>query len=213
MELFQIEDTKSDNFPTVQIPTTHTEQQYVAILHADIRNFSQLAEKYSSEAIIESLNLYFSTWGNIAQKYGGVIDKYMGDAIVILFPPTPSPDDDIANRSVTCALNFLDQLQNFQEEFAIRNLPIIQNIGIGISCGDIILAEIGSPDKKMKTAIGHPISIASRMQSLCREFHQDMVIDQNIYKKLSLENQALFLLLGEVLVRGKTAPMPVYGRK
>jgi adenylate cyclase len=135
----------------------------------------------------------------------------MGDAAIIMFGP--EAEGRHADKAVSCAIEFVEQMSAFQEEFAIRNLPLIKNVGVGISCGDVIIAEIGSPERRSRMAFGHPVSIASRMESLCREFRQDLVIDQNVYRKLTLENQSKFLLLGEVLIRGRTAPMPVYGRK
>jgi class 3 adenylate cyclase len=182
----------------------------ISVLWADIRSFTQITEKATPEAVAECLNLYFSTWSVIAAKYGGVIDKHMGDAVMINFGPGMQ---DSANQAVRCTLDFLDQLPAFQEEFAIRNLPVVRGVGIGVSCGEVIVANLGGPAQRQRSFLGHPVSIASRMQSLCREFRQDIVIDQNIYRKLSLETQSHFLPLGEVLIRGRTAPMPVYGRK
>jgi len=183
----------------------------VTILYADIRNFSQLAETYSPAAITDCLNLYFSTWSVIARKYDGRMEKYIGDAATIVFGPDQEGEN--ANKAVSCAVEFISQLPAFMEEFAIRNLPLIKNVGIGLSCGEVIIGDIGSADKHGSMAFGYPVSVASRMESLCREFRQDLMIDQNVYRKLTLENQSLFLLLGEVLIRGRTAPMPVYGLK
>jgi class 3 adenylate cyclase len=187
-----------------------TETAEISVLWADIRSFTQITEKSAPEAVVECLNLYFSTWSVISAKYGGVIDKHMGDAVMITFGPGMQ---DNANQAVNCSLDFLDQLPAFQEEFAIRNLPIVRGVGIGLSCGEVIAADLGGPNKRQRSFLGYPVSVASRMQGLCREFRQDIVIDQNIYRKLSLENQSHFLPLGEVLIRGRTAPMPVYGRK
>ncbi len=191
-------------------PPTTTDTSEISVLWADIRSFTQITEKEPPEAIAECLNLYFSTWSVLSAKYGGAIDKHMGDAVMITFGPGMQ---DYANQAVNCSLDFLDQLPAFQEEFAIRNLPIVRGVGIGVSCGEVIVADLGGPEKRQRSFLGYPVSIASRMQGLCREFRQDIVIDQNIYRKLSLENQSKFLPLGEVLMRGRTAPMPVYGRK
>jgi class 3 adenylate cyclase len=190
--------------------SAHAETAELSVIWADIRSFTQITEQATPEAIAECLNLYFSTWSVLATKYGGKIDKHMGDAVMINFGPSLL---DNANQAVACALDFLDQLPAFQEEFAIRNLPIVRGVGIGISCGEVIVADLGGPNFRQRSVLGYPVSIASRMQSLCREFRQDIVIDQNVYRKLSLENQSRFLPLGEVLIRGRTAPMPVYGRK
>ncbi len=209
--LFQVDAEATLDAREAETSPVQTETADVSVLYADIRNFSQLSETYSPSAITECLNLYFSTWSVIARKYGGRTEKYMGDAAVIIFGPDSAGEH--ANKAVSCAVEFIEQLPAFQEEFAIRNLPLIKNVGIGLSSGDVIIAEIGSPERRSRMSFGHPVSIAARMEGLCREFRQDLVIDQNIYRKLSLENQSLFLLLGEILIRGRTAPMPVYGRK
>jgi class 3 adenylate cyclase len=211
VSLFSLDAESLPESSPVAEGTSEVRTADVTILYADTRNFSQLAETYPAAAVAECLNLYFSTWSVIARKYGGVMEKFIGDAAIILFGPDPEGEN--ANQAVSCAVEFLGQLPAFMEEFAIRNLPLIKNVGIGLSCGEVIIGEIGSADKHGSMALGHPVSIASRMESLCREFRQDLMIDQNVYRKLSLENQSLFLLLGEVLIRGRTAPMPVYGLK
>jgi adenylate cyclase len=209
-DLFEIDpDSKKEDTASPPL-LSGTMKAEISVLWADIRSFTQITEKATPEAIAECLNLYFSTWHVIASKYGGTIDKHMGDAVMIVFGPGIQ---DNANQAVNCTLDFLDQLPAFQEEFAIRNLPIIRGVGIGVSCGEVIMADLGEASRRQPSVLGYPVSIASRMQSLCREFRQDIVIDQNVYRKLSLENQSHFLPLGEVLIRGRTAPMPVYGRK
>lgn len=209
--LFEEKASGLSDMDTRQAAHFNTASAEVSVLWADIRNFSQISEGYPQESVAECLKLYLSTWGIIARKYGGVVDKHMGDAVMLVFGP--GEDGDSANRAVSCAIDFLEQLGAFQEEFAIRNLPVVKTVGIGISCGQVLSGDIGGPDHGMRTLLGYPVSIASRMEGLSREFRQDMVIDQNAYRKLSLENQVRFQTLGEVLIRGRIAPMPVYGLK
>lgn len=209
--LFEEKAGSLSDMDTRQAAHFNTESAEVSVIWADIRNFSQVSESYPQESIAECLKLYLSTWGIIARKYGGLVDKHMGDAVMLVFGP--GEDGDSPNRAVSCAVDFLEQLGAFQEEFAIRNLPVLKAVGIGVSCGQVLSGDIGGPDRGMRTLLGYPVSIASRMEGLSREFRQDMVIDQNVYRKLSLENQARFQTLGEILIRGRIAPMPVYGLK
>lgn len=181
------------------------------ILYADIRNFSALYEKSNPNSVLEMLNLYFSTWGVLAKKYNGHIDKYIGDAIMIIFGLDDDPDAH--DKAVTCAMDFLDQLGHFQEEFAIRNLPVVKNIGVGITSGEVINGIMGTPEHSIHTVIGNPVNVAARLENLCKEYKQDLIIDQNVYKKMRLENQACFIPLGDILLKGKASLVTVYGKK
>jgi adenylate cyclase len=142
-------------------------RQNASVLFVDIRNFSRIASEMNPGDLADMLNIhYFSPLDGIIYEYRGTLDKHIGDGIMSIFgAPRSEPDD--ALRSVLCAIRMREEMNNVNEALMQkgRKLPI----GIGISTGEVMAGIFGSSKKKEYTVFGHPVNLASRLESLARE--------------------------------------------
>lgn len=184
----------------------------VVILYADLWNFTPIAEKEGSTSTISLLNRYYAQWDIIARRHSGIIEQFVGDTAIVVFGLMG--ETDAFDSAVACAHDFLEQFVYFQEELTEHRLPLVKHIGIGIHAGKVAAGELTVASGNARVGVvGETVNVAARLDSLCREFKQDLLISQPVYKELSLENQSLFQPMGEVLFRNKTQPQVVYGRK
>lgn len=162
-----------------------SEKIELCILFSDIRNFTGISEKYEPEEITSMLNLYFTEWSKISKENNGIIDKYIGDAVMIVFGKIDSqnPNQD----AVKSALKMLDSIENVRVRLARRKLPILEDIGIGIHYGTVIAGDIGGAGRVNYTYIGDSVNIASRLESSCKDLHKNLVISKSVYDSIDNE--------------------------
>jgi adenylate cyclase len=188
------------------------ERREVTILYADLWNFTPLAEKEGPTATFGLLTRYYALWDIVVRRNKGIIDQFVGDSVIAVFGMMG--EKDACDNAVACALDFFKEFPYLQEDLADRRLPLVKHIGIGIHAGKVSAGELSTASGQGRIAIiGEAINMAARLDSLCREYKQDMLISQSVYKQLGLESQAHFVQIGEVLFRGNTQPQLVYGRK
>lgn len=188
------------------------EKHPVVILYADIWNFTPIAEKENPQTAFELLNRYYALWDIVVRRNHGIIEQFVGDTTIAVFGLLENEQG--ANNAVDCAFDFLRQFIYLQDELAENKLPIIKSIGIGIHAGTVAVGDLINPaGEKRLSVVGDAVNVAARLDSLCREFKQNLIISNDVYKNLSLEHQAEFEKLGEVLFRNKTQPQLVWGRK
>ncbi|HPB65077.1 MAG TPA: adenylate/guanylate cyclase domain-containing protein, partial [Spirochaetales bacterium] len=188
------------------------ENREVVILYADLWNFTPIAEKEGARATIGLLNRYYALWDIVARKHGGVVEQFVGDTAIVVFGLMG--EKDAADQAVSCAFDFLYEFSHLQEDLAAHRLPLVKHIGIGVHAGKVAVGELSSASGVQRVGVvGEAVNIAARLDSLCREFKQDLLISQPVYKQLSLKPQSRFQPMGEVLFRGKTQPQAVYGKK
>ncbi|MBP7264150.1 MAG: hypothetical protein KBB32_08240 [Spirochaetia bacterium] len=188
------------------------ERRDVAILYADLWNFTPIAEKEGPAGTISLLNRYYSMWDVVVRKHRGIVDQFVGDTVIAVFGLMGEPD--YADSAVDCALDFLTEFSYLQEDLAEHRLPLIKHIGIGVHAGKVAAGELTSASGAARVAVvGEAVNMAARLDSLCREFKQDILVSASAYKLLSLERQSHLQAMGEVLFRGKTQPQAVFGRK
>ncbi len=181
--------------------------QHVTVLFSDIRGFTTLSEHSSPEEMVKFLNEYFARMVNSVFKYGGTLDKYIGDAIMAVFgAPTPHKDD--AARAVQCALEMRTAVWAFNEERAAEGLPHIE-IGIGIYSGLVASGNIGTIDRMDYTVIGDAVNVAARLQELTKKENPKILMDAETYA--SVKGQVVCDAVGDVTIRGRTASVNVYG--
>lgn len=160
------------------------EKRQVAILIADIRDFTSISEKNTPETIVDFLNNYFTTMGQIIIKHGGTIDKFMGDSIMALFG---APESYIynGNRAANAALEMIEALKTI--DTSSLNMGNIKfNIGIGIHYGQPIAGSIGSQDKREYTVIGDDVNLASRIEGLTKLYGVPIIITDSV--KTDIDN-------------------------
>lgn len=140
----------------------------VTILFADLRDFTKLSEALGAAGMVDLLNEYFSFMADIIRAKGGVIDKYIGDAIMALFGAPLSHGDD-ADRAVDAAQDMIRALELFNEQ-RIRSGAIPIRIGIGLATGQVIAGNIGSSDRLNFTVIGDAVNLASRLEAQTKNY-------------------------------------------
>ena len=195
----------------VRAALSPAESKSASILYGDIWNFSSLTGKLSAREAVDVLDRYYSLWNVVVTRYGGFLDQFVGDTAVAVFGILGEKDAE--ERAVACAFELLRELPHLQEDLTAAGLPPIRHVGIGVHSGKIVVGELESGGAQTLSVFGEAVSVAARLDSLCREFKQDVLVSQDIYKQLSIETQAHLQLLGEVLLRGKTHLSAVYGRK
>ena len=161
--------------------TTGREEK-VVILFSDIRGYTSLSEKMLPYDIIHILNRYFLLMGEIVYKYGGYIDKYIGDGLMVLFGIKEESQDDCLNAALA-AQEMIDKLQEVNK-YLSDNFKIQFQIGIGIHCGEVILGEVGHPDKMQLTAIGDSVNTASRIESMCKKTGSNLLVSEEVYQNI-----------------------------
>ncbi len=178
----------------------------VCILFSDIRSFTSISESMQPDKLVESLNNYFNIMVNIIYKHNGVIDKYIGDAIMAIFGAPKAHDDDVQN-SVMAALEMIDMLEIFNKEQKEQGLCEF-NIGIGLNYGIVTVGNIGSSRKMDYTVIGDSVNLASRLEGLTKDYHVPIVISESIFEK----TRKFFYVreIDRVRVKGKNKPVKIF---
>ena len=136
----------------------------------------------------------------------GVVDKYIGDAIMA-FWGAPIPQPDQANRAVTTALNMIRRLKTLQEKWKEEGYPEL-DIGIGINLGVATVGNFGSTKRFDYTVIGDAVNAASRIEGLNKQYKSNIIISESTKRQLTLELKTEDL--GEVPVKGKEKPIRIF---
>ncbi|MDR1277139.1 MAG: HAMP domain-containing protein [Treponema sp.] len=189
------------------------ENRILAILFSDIRGFTTISEGMKDPAdLVDSLNRYFSGQVDIIYRRNGIVDKYIGDAIMAFWgAPANHPDD--ALQSVLSGLDMIDALAGFNESQKRLGKPEF-HIGVGINYGEVTVGNIGSERKMDYTVIGDNVNLASRMEGLTKTYRAELLITESLYgelrKNASGEPALFFRLLDTVAVKGKNRGVKIY---
>jgi class 3 adenylate cyclase len=183
----------------------------VTVISSDIRDFTSLADRLSPEHSVAILNRYYSLWAVAADRHGGRIAGTTGDSVLMVFGLLG--EKDAAERALACARDFIAELPGLREDLLSASLPAPVEVSIGINAGSIVAGDLGVASSRRLGVFGDAVSVAARLDSLCREFKQDLLLSQSVFRQLELESQARLVRIGEVLLRNSTQPVPVYGTK
>jgi adenylate cyclase len=184
------------------------EEREVTVLFSDLRNFTGMCEALSPQEMLAILNRYFTRMAGIVEKHGGVIDKYVGDALMALFgAPLSHPDD--ADRALSAALEMVAGLAELNQEWHLRGLPTI-NLGIGINTDVVVAGNMGSESRLNYTVIGDGVNLASRLEGLTKEPTYDTKIIVSGSTLSKVKDCYRTRRLGEVAVRGKQTSTEIF---
>jgi len=176
------------------------------ILFSDIRQFTTLTEELGAQGTVSLLNEYFTIMVECIQKEGGMLDKFIGDAIMAAFG-VPIPHDDDEDRALRAAIAMINALERWnRERIAQGKRPV--KMGLGLNTDVIVSGNIGSPKRMDYTLIGDGVNLASRLESLCKRYHASILISENTYKRL--RGTYRIRQVDSVVVKGKTEPVGVY---
>ena len=178
----------------------------VTVLFADIRGFTSMSEKMTAEEVSVILNEYFSEIEPIITKYNGVINKFIGDAVMAIFGE-PIQDINHPQNAVKCACEMLKKVDQLQDKWLFEGKPKIE-IGIGINTGEAFVGNIGSEKRLEYTVIGDMVNLASRIESYNKVYKTNMLISSSTYSYVS--DIVDVIKIADVTIRGKAKKMDIY---
>ena len=181
------------------------EEREITILFSDIRGFTTLCEGKSPEIILNLLNEYFSEITRVIELHGGVVDKFIGDAVMALFG-APIAQTNAPSNAIAAGRDILAVVQEVNQSFTDKGIESIE-IGIGINTGKVVLGNMGSQSRLNYTAIGDGVNIASRIEGLCKEYSVSLIVSEST---MAQAPESSYQELGEVQVKGKTERLKIY---
>ena len=159
------------------------DNRVLAVLFSDIRSFTSISEKMSTENLVYSLNKYFESMVAPVIERKGIVDKYIGDAIKAFFGAKAAPGENYALPSVLAGLEMAEKLVVFNAEQTAAGRPEFKN-GVGITYGVVTIGNIGTDKKKEYTVIGETVDLAEHLESLTKEYKQPLIISESLHQKV-----------------------------
>ena len=186
------------------------EERVATILFSDIRNFTATTAGVPSKEVLAWLNRYLTAMGEVIKQNRGFLNKFIGDGIMVIFgaPLTEGTQED-ACRAVRCAQEMLAAVDQWNATKAPTDPPL--KIGIGIHTGQVTAGSVGSPDRLEYSVIGEAVNLASRLESLTKDFKTSLVLSPATWEQVHEEFPTVSL--GKAQVRGFTTPIPLYSVK
>jgi adenylate cyclase len=182
------------------------DSRVLGILFSDIRQFTSFSEKMPPHEVVESLNKYFEYMVDIIIEHHGIVDKYIGDAIMAFFGAPVHHSND-ALEATAAALEMIESLSDFNEwQQRYDRLPF--EIGVGINYGLVTVGNIGTEKKMDYTVIGDMVNLASRLEGLTKMYREPILVSESVQKKIRAELPCR--MIDKVVVKGKTGSTKVY---
>lgn len=178
----------------------------VTVLFSDIRGFTSMSEKLSADEVSVILNEYFTEMEPIVTKHHGVINKFIGDAVMVIFGE-PIKDDLHPVNAVRCAHEMLAKVDELQQKWLSEGKPKIE-IGVGINTGEAFVGNIGSEKRMEYTVIGDTVNLASRIESYNKIYKTNLLISSSTYA--CVKNIVDVIKISNVTIRGKAKKMDLY---
>ncbi len=182
------------------------EKRRITVLFSDIRGFTSLSEKLDPEKLVNLLNTFLTPMTEIILRNGGMLDKYIGDAIMALFN-APVNVEGHAERACSSALEMVRRLEElnpkFEKEYGVR-----LSIGIGINTGEAVVGNMGSKQRFDYTAIGDTVNLASRLEGLTKLYGVNIILSE--FTKREVGDEFLTRKLDVVRVKGKERAVAIY---
>lgn len=183
------------------------EYKNMTVIFTDIRDFTQFCDQLPADLTVRLLNVYFDRMSGIIQRHNGVIDKFIGDAILAFF----WDESELAEPAVSASREMLLAVEQMGEDPEIKQIlgDWRLRIGIGMHYGSVLMGNIGS-DKKMDfTIIGSTVNIASRLEKMNKRFHTRLIVSEEAYMTLK-NNQNGLELIGKYVIRGVDDELSLY---
>ena len=176
------------------------------MLFSDIRSFTTLTEELGAQGTVALLNEYFTLMVACITHEGGMLDKFIGDAIMAEFG-IPLPRGDDTDRAVRAAIAMIVELRALNARRQQRGQrPIL--MGIGLNTDTVVCGNIGSPKRMDYTVIGDGVNLASRLESACKEYSAQILVSEFTHRKLKGTYRTREV--DRVVVKGKTEPIGVF---
>ena len=182
------------------------ESKELSILFSDIRGFTTISESMDPVSLINLLNRYFTPMTNSVLENGGMLDKYIGDAVMAFFN-APVSIKNHADASCKSALEMIERLDILNIELEKENINAIK-IGIGINTADVVVGNMGSDSRFNYTVIGDGVNLASRVEGLTKNYGVEILITEFTVAKIS--DEFIYREIEPVKVKGKDEAVLLY---
>ncbi|MEL6792426.1 MAG: adenylate/guanylate cyclase domain-containing protein, partial [Pseudomonadota bacterium] len=176
------------------------------VLFSDIRGFTTFTEALGAQGTVALLNEYFELMVDCITEQGGMLDKFIGDAIMAAFGIPVGHEDD-EDRAVRCTINMISRLWDWNKERVARGEMAVE-MGIGLNTDSIVAGNIGSQKRMDYTMIGDGVNLAARLESACKQYHARILLSE--YTTAKLKGVYRLREIDRVQVKGKTQPVDVF---
>lgn len=175
----------------------------VAILFADIRGFTSIAEKLSPKRIFQLLNEYLGAVAPLIKVRGGVVDKVLGDGIMAYFPHS-------AEEALGAALDIQAAMRRLNNDICRPRYDLELEVGIGLHTGPCILGTLGEAERMDTTVVSDAVNVASRIEGLTRTYRCPILLSQEILQKSLFSKDVVFRFIDSVQLKGKNESTSIY---
>lgn len=186
--------------------TRRGENKNVTVYFSDIRSFTDFTERHTAEEVVDMLNGYFEIMVGIIIKHNGVVDKFIGDAIMAVWG-APTPTDHDTHDAIAACMEMREGLVRFNEKrVAEGKEPIL--MGAGVHTGSVISGTIGSDERMEYTVIGDAVNTAARIEASTKEFGTDLLVSREV---MDIVGDKFFAhRAGEIKAKGKSNLLELY---
>jgi len=190
----------------------HAERRVVTVFFSDIQGFTSISEQLTATAMVNLLNHYFAAATRCIRASNGIVDKYIGDAIMAFWSPPFSPGDSHAEAACLAALAQQEAIEDLKKDMPNivglrRNAPNLV-VRMGIATGEVVVGTIGSPVSKSFTVIGDTVNLASRLEGVNKIYRTRLIISDDTLRLAQHAVEARELDL--IAVAGKTEPVRIH---
>ena len=158
------------------------QRRVMTVLFCDIKGFTSASEEMTPQGLVKVMNRYFSAMSAPIRNHGGIIDKYIGDAIMAYWGPPFTDDADQARLASLAALEMLERVASLRAEFpellGVRTLPISFDIRIGIATGEALVGSVGSEQMMSYTVMGDTVNLASRLEGANKAYGGRILVSE-----------------------------------
>jgi hemerythrin len=177
-------------------------ERKMTIMFSDIRDFTPLSESMTPAENFEFINSYLSQMEPVLSRHHGIIDKYIGDAIMALF-------EHGADDAVSGAIAMLERLNYYNAGRTRAGYPPI-HIGIGLNTGMVMIGTVGGINRMDSTVIGDAVNLTARLEEATKTYHAPLIISQNTLYDLTDPGKYDIRFLDRIRVKGKSQPLSIY---
>jgi adenylate cyclase len=195
--------------PGMQIQ--QAERRTVSVLFSDIRDFTPFAEQNPPEQVARQMTEYQSDMCDSVFEAHGVLDKFIGDAVMALFGPYAEENANLSAKAVVCALDMCERLDALNQRWAADDWPRFR-IGIGIHTGEAVVGNFRAGKRSQFTALGDTVNLAARLQSATKELRATVIVSEPVKEEAEplLGKYMTFLDRGVLTVKGREQPVRIY---
>jgi len=180
------------------------ERKYATFLFTDVRGFTSLSESVEPEQVTYIMNKALTAQQSAVQKHNGMVDKYIGDAMMAIFN-APLDLENHEDKAIQCAIDIQNNMEELNKELTQEGLPEVE-IGIGVNSGEAVIGNMGSDNRFDYTAIGDAVNTAARLESSTKEVGENLIIGS----KTKQNSKFRLKLLKPIQVKGKKLKLTIY---